>query len=95
MPAYFVAVRNGIKDAKEMETYAGKAGSSMAGHSPKLLALYGKLRSTDGPPADGAVIVEFPTFAEAEAWFDSPAYQDALQHRLKGGDYQTFIVEGI
>ena len=43
----------------------------------------------------GAVIVEFPTFAEAEAWFDSPACQDALQHRLKGGDYQTFIVEGV
>lgn len=95
MPAYFVAVRNGIKDAKEMETYGGKAGATMAGHSVKPLALYGRLRSTDGPATDGAVILEFPTFEEAEAWFDSPAYQDALQHRLKGGDYQTFIVEGL
>ncbi len=95
MPAYFIAIRNGIRDAGEMDSYAGKAGASMGGHDFRLLALYGKLRSTDGPPTDGAVIVEFPTFEAAEAWFDSPAYQDALQHRLKGGDYQTFIVEGL
>ena len=95
MPAYFVAVRNGIKDAREMETYSAKAGGSLAGHVLKPLALYGKLRSTDGPPTDGAVIIEFQSFAEAEAWYDSPAYQDALRHRLKGGDYQTFIVDGM
>lgn len=94
MPAYFVAVRNGTKDAKEMETYSGKAANSMAGHALTPLVVYGKIRSTDGPATDGAVILEFPTFAEAEAWFDSPAYQDALKHRLKGADYQTFIVEG-
>ncbi len=95
MPAYFIAVKNGVKDQAEMDVYAEKAGGSMGGHDFALRALYGKIRSTDGPPTEGAVIVEFPTFEAAEAWFDSPAYQDALQHRLKGGDYQTFIVEGL
>lgn len=94
MPAYFVAVRNRVNDPAEMALYGETVGASMAGHEPKLLALYGKLRSTDGPPTDGAVILEFPTFEAAEAWYDSPAYQEAVQHRFKGADYQTFIVEG-
>jgi uncharacterized protein (DUF1330 family) len=48
----------------------------------------------DGSPIEGAVILAFPTFEEAEAWYDSPAYQDAVQHRFRGAKYQTFIVQG-
>ena len=95
MSAYFVAVRTAIKDGKEMETYGQKARKSMAGHHVKALAAYGRIRSTDGPQTDGAVILEFPTFEAAEAWYDSPAYQDAIVHRFAGGDYQTFIIQGI
>jgi uncharacterized protein (DUF1330 family) len=95
MTAYFVAVRNGVKDAEAMQTYGGLAAKSMAGHPVTVLAAYGKTRATDGIETDGAVIIAFPTFAEAEAWYDSPAYQEALQYRLKGGEYQTFIVEGV
>jgi len=95
MSAYFVAVRAAIKDGKEMETYGQMARKSMAGHDVKALAAYGRIRSTDGPQTDGAVILEFPTFEAAEAWYDSPAYQEAIVHRFTGGDYQTFIIQGI
>ena len=95
MPAYFVAVRTAIKDAKEMETYGQKARQSMAGHQLRALAVYGKARSTDGPNTDGAVILEFPTFEAAEAWYDSPEYQRAVVHRFAGAEYQTFIIQGI
>ncbi len=95
MPAYFIAVKNGVKDQAEMDTYSQKGAGAMAGHDFKPLAIYGRIRSTDGPATEGCVIIEFPTFAAAEAWYDSPGYQDAVQHRLKGGDYQTFIVNGL
>ena len=95
MPAYFVAVRTAIKDAKEMETYGQKGRKSMAGQQVKALAAYGTVRSTDGPNTDGAVILEFPSFEAAEAWYDSPAYQDAVVHRFAGADYQTFIIQGV
>lgn len=95
MSAYFVAVRAAIKDGNEMETYGQKARKSMAGHQVKALAAYGRIRSTDGPRTDGAVILEFPTFEGAEAWYYSSAYQDAIVHRFAGSDYQTFIIEGI
>lgn len=95
MTAYFVAVRTAIKDAGAMQTYGEMVPPTMAGHPITPLAVYGKVRSTDGPATDGAVIIAFPTFAEAEAWYDSPAYQEALAYRLKGADYQTFIIEGV
>ena len=94
MPAYFVAVRTAVKDAGEFAIYQKEAPGAMAGHQVKALAAYGKIRSTDGPATEGAVILEFPTFEAAEAWYDSPAYQTAVVHRFAGAEYQTFIVEG-
>jgi uncharacterized protein (DUF1330 family) len=95
MPAYFVAIRTRIKDPGEMEVYLKKARAAIAGHQFKVLALYGKIRSTDGPASDGAIIKEFATFEAAEAWYDSPAYQEAVIHRFAGADYQTFIIQGV
>jgi uncharacterized protein (DUF1330 family) len=95
MPAYFVAIRNAIKDPKEMEVYLGKARAAIAGHQFKVLALYGRIRSCDGPKTDGAIIKAFATFEAAEAWYDSPAYQEAVVHRFAGADYQTFIIQGV
>ncbi|WP_446718995.1 DUF1330 domain-containing protein [Halomonas sp. SH5A2] len=33
--------------------------------------------------------------AAARAWYESPAYQEARQHRFQGADYRVFIVDGI
>jgi len=95
MPAYFVAIRTAIQEPREMAVYLKKARAAMAGHQFKVLALYGKIRSTDGPATDGAIIKEFATFEAAEAWYDSPAYQEAVVHRFAGADYQTFIIQGV
>jgi Domain of unknown function (DUF1330) len=54
-----------------------------------------EVRREVGSPIEGAVILAFPTFEEAEAWYDSPAYQDAVQHRFRGAKYQTFIIQGV
>ncbi|MGH2548235.1 MAG: DUF1330 domain-containing protein [Thermomicrobiales bacterium] len=95
MPAYFVAIREETTDQAELDRYFEEAPKARAGHHLKALARYGDFRMTEGEPIEGAVIIEFPTFAEAEAWYDSPAYQEAVQHRFLGGKYRTFIIEGV
>lgn len=95
MPAYFVAVRTALRDPEEFAVYRKEANAAMAGHEFKPIAVYGKIRSGDGPASDGAVIIEFPTFEAAEAWYDSPAYQEAVVHRFASADYQTFIIQGV
>ena len=95
MTAYVVFVRNEITDAAEMKQYQAKAPLAREGRTLTPLAFYGAVETLEGPAVDGAVILEFPDMAEAHAWYDSSAYQDALQHRLKGADYRVFVIEGL
>ena len=95
MTAYVVFVRDSITDPGEFKQYQAKAGAAREGHAMTPLAFYGKIDTLEGDPVEGAVILSFPTMAEAHAWYDSPVYQEALQHRLKGAKYRLFIVEGL
>ena len=95
MTAYFVAVRTEpVEDQERFDRYVTNSRAAMAGHAFKPLAVYGTLRSVDGPTTDGAVILEFPTFEAAEAWYDSPEYQAAVVDRLGSAEYRSFIVDG-
>jgi uncharacterized protein (DUF1330 family) len=93
MAAYVIAILEQKKDAAELKTYFRAAPATFP-PSAKPLAAYGKFEVLEGDAAEGAVILEFPSFKEAKAWYESPAYQEAKAHRLKGGDYRMLIVEG-
>ena len=71
MAAYVVFIRDRTKNASEMAAYGPKAEASLAGHAVKVLAAYGRHEVLEGPAVEGVVIVEFPTFGEAKAWYDS------------------------
>jgi uncharacterized protein (DUF1330 family) len=95
MSAYVIFVRDRITDPEEFSQYEQSAGAAAAGHPVTPLAFYGALDTLEGPRVDGAVILSFPTVADARAWYESPHYQEALPHRLKGAEYRVFIVEGL
>lgn len=40
------------------------------------------------------MILEFPTFEAAKAWYDSRAYQKIVGHRFKGAIYRGLIASG-
>ena len=94
MPAYLIFIKEREHDAEAMEKYAKAVPASFAGHELKGLSFYGKVESLEGPPLQGAVVVEFPTFEAAKAWYQSEKYQEARKHRFQGADYRVFIVEG-
>jgi uncharacterized protein (DUF1330 family) len=95
MPAYAVFIRETTRDQSELDAYTPKAGASLEGHRVKVLAAYGRQEVLEGPEVEGVVIVEFPTLAEAKAWYDSPAYREAREFRFRGADYRAVIVEGL
>lgn len=94
MHAYAIFIRERIHDPQEIAAYNSKAGPSLDGHAFKILAAYGKSETLEGSEADGVVIVEFPSLAEAKAWYDGEAYRDARLHRRLGADYRAILVEG-
>ncbi len=90
-----VFTRERMRDEKEYEMYKQKNRIAMQGHAIKKHALYGKFEVLESPEAQGVVILEFPTVADAKAYYDSPAYREAREHRFKAADYRVLIVEGV
>ncbi|HTR60615.1 MAG TPA: DUF1330 domain-containing protein [Candidatus Binataceae bacterium] len=95
MAAYAIFIRESTRDPKELEIYSKAAPATLAGHKVTPRVVYGKHEVVEGPQIEGAVVLEFPTFEEAKAWYDSPAYREAREHRFKGANYRAFILQGI
>lgn len=95
MAAYAVFIRESTHDPRELETYTPKAVASIQGRPVRILAAYGQQEVWEGPDAEGVVIVEFPSMAEARDWYESPAYREAREHRFRGADYRAILVEGL
>ena len=95
MSAYIVFIRQKTRDQSEMDAYMQKVGPTLKGHPVTTHALYGRQEVLEGPENEGVVIISFPSFEEAKAWYDSPAYREARQHRFKGADYRAILVEGV
>ncbi len=100
MPAYMIFTRTApVHDQAEMDAYSSinqaNAGAYVERHKMRPLALYGALETLEGDTSDGVVLLEFPTADDARNWYNSPEYQSALAHRLKGANYHVNLVEGL
>ncbi len=95
MSAYFIFVRDKMKDPAGYAGYGQKAGASFAGREFKLLALHGAVTAVEGDSADGVVIIEFPDAQAAKDWYHSPAYQACVGERWAATEGRAMIVEGM
>jgi len=95
MPAYVIFTRTRTRDSAQLELYAKQAPAFLAGHEGTYRARFGRCETREGAAVEGVGMLEFPTFEAAQAWYDSPAYQQASQHRYRGADYNVVIVEGL
>ena len=96
MPAYMIVIRNEpVRDQAEMAEYQRLNREAPPTVPLKPLVIYGETVALEGPAPDGVIVLEFATVEDAKAWYNSPAYQKALPHRLKAADYRVFIVQGV
>ena len=95
MPAFMIFTREKTRDKSELDAYTEKARASAPGHAITARAAYGRHEVLEGPDVEGVVILEFPTFDEAKAWYDSPIYREAREHRYKASDYRVVLVQGV
>jgi uncharacterized protein (DUF1330 family) len=100
MPAYMIATRIGqVRDSAALAEYSRlnreNAATFQAQYSVKPLVVYGAMETAEGPAPDGIIILQFPSMADAKAWYNSPGYQEALPHRQKAADYNVVFVEGL
>ncbi len=95
MPAYWVA-RSRIDDPVQYKKYTDLVPAIIARHGGKVLARGGKFRVMEGPDTFRRfIVIEFPTFEQAVACFESQEYQDAAAFRKAGGGIvENVIVDG-
>ncbi len=95
MTAYVIFIRDAMKDEDLFRQYSALARQARGDHPVRALAFYGALETLEGPPAEGAVVVEFPDREAARAWYHSDAYQAAKRVREQAATYRVLLVEGL
>jgi uncharacterized protein (DUF1330 family) len=93
--AFIIFTRVRTRDPAQLKIYSESRSKFLAGHNLKSLVSFGMpFEVLEGPAVEGVAILEFPTLAEAKAWYSSPAYQEAVQHRFRGADYNAIVIDG-
>ena len=94
MSAYVIFIRDKTTDPAELELYRQTAPAARTGHYISRVAFYGTLDVLEGPATEGVAILRFPDMDAARAWYNSPAYKEAREHRFKGSEHRVLLVEG-
>lgn len=96
MPAYLINIRKSpIRDADAMAEYQRRTRAMKGDFKMTPKVIYGVVEGLEGAAPDGVVMLEFPTMADAQSWYNNEDYQAAIPYRQKAADYEMFIVEGL
>ena len=91
---YWLSVYEKVENIETLKKYAVKATAAINKYSGKFLVRGGKNITLEGNQSPRTVIVEFPTFLDAEKCYNSNEYQEAL-NILKGSVKRNLqIIEG-
>lgn len=88
MSGYMIAqVR--VTNPEKFKAYAAAAGPVTAKYGGEYLVRGGAMVALEGDPAERLVVIRFPDRAAAEAWYNSPEYQEArkLREGAATGDF--------
>ena len=90
-----IVARITVTDPAAYAAYAKGAGEAMKLHGARVLARGGRHEALEGEARGRNVIIEFETFEQAKAYFNSPEYQAARQHRNGAAMGEFVVVEGV
>jgi uncharacterized protein (DUF1330 family) len=95
MPAYWLA-RALINEPVAYKLYTDQVPAIIAKYGGKVLARGGRFQIMEGPEKFARfVVIEFPSFEEGVACFQSPEYDEAARHRRENGvgEVETVILD--
>ena len=94
MKGYVGCVYKNITNEEKLKEYAIKARNAVEKFKGKFLIRGGRSSSNEGEKSPRTVVIEFPSFDDAKAFYQSKEYQEA-HSILKGfAERQHQIVEG-
>ena len=95
MSVYFVAQEK-VTDQAGMDAYGKAAGPTLAGTGAKPLIVDNNVQTIEGDwHGSRLVVLEFEDEAAFRAWYDSPAYQEAVKLRFAASDSRAALAKGL
>ncbi len=96
MPKGYVVVNVEVKNAERYPEYARRAHETVAKFGGRYLVRGGMPDVKEGDPKLARfVILEFPSLADAQRWYDSEEYKPIRAMRWEWAESDLFIVEGF
>jgi len=77
MKGYVVCVYKSISNEEKLKEYAVKARDAVEKYKGKFLIRGGKSTSNEGDRSPRTVVIEFPSYNEANLFYNSIEYQEA------------------
>ena len=83
-----------VGDAVAYQAYVAANAEAFRKYGARFLVRGGAFANPEGESRARNVVIEFPTYEQALACWNSPEYQAARQHRLSAAQIDLVIVEG-
>ena len=94
MKGYVVCVYKSITSEEKLKEYAVKAKSAVEKYKGKFIVRGGKATINEGKKSPRTVVIEFPSYNDANSFYNSNEYQEA-HDVLKGyAERQHQTIEG-
>ena len=77
MKGYVVCVYKSISNEEKLKEYAVKAKAAVEKYKGKFLIRGGRSSTNEGDKSPRTVVIEFPSYDEANLFYNSKEYQDA------------------
>jgi len=95
MPKAYWIARVTVTDPDRYKLYADAAPIAFKKYGATALARGGRYNQLEGEGRPRNVVIEFPSFENAVACYNSPEYQSARANRVNAGEAEIVIVEGV
>jgi uncharacterized protein (DUF1330 family) len=92
----YVIVNVAVRDPERYMDYVKAATPTVAAHGGRYVVRGGRAERLEGDVAVNRIVVlEFPSYAQAKGWYESPEYRDALAIRESCSTGTLILVEGM
>ena len=95
MKAYVIANIN-VTNPDRYKDYVKLTPGTVAPFGGRFIARGGRSEKLEGEtPANRMVVLEFPSYEQAKAWYDSAEYRAAMAIRQSASTGTLILVEGV
>ena len=86
-------LRRQVLDADRYAQYVSASGETLRRVGAQVFASGTQVESWEGPPVDGAVVVEFRDAEHARTWFQSDDYKAVRALRQDAAELEIFVAD--